>query len=72
MKKFIVHLQQEAGGQQLCPYPTGSTKNGDWHGVLPLPGGSSENPGGLPKSSKKVKKEAASKGSLCTEIWRKL
>ena len=44
------------------PYPTGSTRNGDRHRVLPPPGGNGENPGGLPKNSKKVKKEEASKG----------
>ena len=44
------------------PYPTGNTRNGDQHRVLPPPGGNGENPGGLPKNSKKVKKEGASKG----------
>ena len=55
-------LHQEAGGQQLGPIPyCGSIRNGDRHRVLPPPGGNGENPGGLPKNSKKVKKEAASK-----------
>ena len=49
-------LHQEAGGHQL------ETRNGDRHRVLPPPGGNGENPGGLPKNSKKVKKEVASKG----------
>ena len=49
-------LHQEAGGHQL------ETRNGDRHRVLPPPGGNGENPGGLPKNSKKVKKEEASKG----------
>ena len=55
-------LHQEAGGQHLGPYPTGSTRHGDRHRVLPPPGGNGENPGGLPNNSKKVKKEVASKG----------
>ena len=36
--------------------------NGDRHGVLPPPGGNGENPGGLPKNSKEVKKEVSNKG----------
>ena len=49
-------LHQEAGGHQL------ETRNGDRHRVLPPPGGNGENPGGLPKNSKEVKKEEAGKG----------
>ena len=55
-------LHQEAGGDQLEPYPTGSTNNGDRHRVLHPPGGNGKNPGGLPKNSKKVKKEESSNG----------
>ena len=41
---------------------TGSTSNGNRHRVLPPPGVNGENPGGLPKNSKKVKEQVASKG----------
>ena len=44
------------------PCPTGSTRNGNRHRVLPPPGGNGEHPSGLPNNSKKVKKEAASTG----------
>ena len=54
-------LHRESRGQQLRPMPTGSTSNGKRHRVLPPLGGTGVNPGGLPKNSKKVKKEAACK-----------
>ena len=37
-------------------------QGGGWHRVLPPLGGNGENPGVLPKNSKKVKKEVACKG----------
>ena len=51
---------------------TGSTRNGNRHRVLPPPGGNGQNPGGLPKNSKKVKKEAASKGLRSNGVTRYL
>ena len=70
--------QETRDNNNSGPYPTGSTRNGDRHRVLLPPGGNGENPGGLLKNSKKVKKEAASKGlrsngatRLFTELWRK-
>ena len=70
-------LHQEAGGQQLRPMPY-CTKNGSRHRVLLPPGGNGENPGGLPKNSKKVNKRgckqrfAIERGNpLFTELWRK-
>ena len=48
------------------PRPTGSTKTGNRHRVLPPPGGNGENPGGLPKNSKKVNKRGLrSNGVTC-------
>ena len=58
----LTRLHEEGEGDQLEPISTGSTNSGDWHRVLPLPGGNGKNPGGLPKHSKNVKKEEASKG----------
>ena len=52
------------------PYRSGSTRNGDPHRVLLPLGGNGENPGGLPKNSKKVKKEVASKGLRSNEATR--
>ena len=71
-------LHQEAGGQQLRPMPYWKTKNGNRHRVLHPPGGNGENPGGLPKNSKKVNNRgckqrfAIERGNpLFTELWRK-
>ena len=60
------------------PYPTGSTRSGDRHRVLPPPGGNGVNPGGLPKNSKKVNKRGCMQrftiergDPLFAELWRK-
>ena len=44
------------------PFLTGSTGGVDRHRVPSLPGGNGKVPGGLPKNSKNVKKDEASKG----------
>ena len=48
--------------QEASPFLTGRTNNGSRHRVRPLPGGNGKILGGLPKNSKKVKKDEASKG----------
>ena len=52
--------------------------SGTHHRVLPPPGGNGENPGGLPKNSKKVNKRACMErftiegdDLLFTDLWRK-
>ena len=50
---------QEAGEEQLAPTPYWKN-NGSRHRVRPLHGGNGKTPGGLPKNSKKVKKDEAS------------
>ena len=52
--------------------------NGNRHRVLPPPGGNGENPGGLPKKSKKVNKRGCKQrfaversNPLFTELWRR-
>ena len=58
--------------------PTGNTKNGNRHRVLNPPGGNGENPCGLPKNSKKVKKRGCKQrfaiercNPLLTLLWRR-
>ena len=65
-KRFLhlKRLHREAGGQQLGPIPYWKYKDGDRHRVLPPPGGNGANPGGLPKNSKKVNKEAKQRLSI--------
>ena len=59
------------------PCPTGGTRNGNRHRVLPPLGGIGVDPGGLPKNSKKVKRGrmqsfTIERGNpLLTDLWVK-
>ena len=59
LKRYTKKLEET----KSSPFLTGSINNGDRHRVLLLPGGNGKNPGELPKNSKKIKKEEASKSS---------
>ena len=72
-KRSTKNLENDNSG----PCPTGSTRNGTNHRVLPPVGGNGVVPGGLPKNSKKVKKRGKQRfaiepdNPLFTELWRK-
>ena len=51
-------------------HSTGSISDGDQHRLLPPPGGNGKNPGGLPKDSSEINKEAANKGLLSNGATR--
>ena len=74
------HWENVLTSTKRCPGPchTGSTSNGNHHGVLPPFGGNRVDPRGLPKNSKKVNQRGCMQrfmiercNPLSTDLWVK-